>query len=108
MRVYSWCLAGIFVLCAGCSSPEEELEATLMDSLMVEIFIDVHLHNARVELGYGNEGLPLDTLIRRHGISRKDYDRQIAFYAEHPDTYLAVLNKVTELIGQETRFAIDR
>ena len=105
--MYSWGLAGILALCTACSSPDEELGSTPMDSLMVEIFIDIHLVNARTVLGYGGPELPLDTMIARHGLSREDYDEQIDFYSEHPDTYLAVLNKVTERIGQEAKFVSD-
>ena len=95
----------MLALCtAACSSTQEELGATQADSLMVEIMVDIHLINARAELGYGAaDELSLDTIITRHGLSRKEYDDQITFYTEHPDTYLAVLNKVMERIGQDAR-----
>ncbi len=104
MRVSSRCLAATLALCTtACSPVPEELGTTLADSLMIEIMVDIHLINARAELGYGVDELSLDTIITRHGLSRKEYDDQITFYTEHPDTYLAVLNKVMERIGQDAR-----
>ena len=104
MRVHSRCLAAMLALCAtACSPTPEELGATRADSLMIEIMVDIHLINARAELGYGVDELSLDTIITRHGLSRKEYDDQITFYTENPDTYLAVLNKVMERIGQDAR-----
>lgn len=87
----------------ACSPTPEELGTTRVDSLMIEVMVDIHLINARAELGYGADELSLDTIITRHGLSRKEYDDQITFYTEHPDTYLAVLNKVMERIGQDAR-----
>ncbi len=108
MRVYSRCLAATLALCtAACSPAPEELGTTRADSLMIEIMVDIHLINARAELGYGVDELSLDTIITRHGLSRKEYDDQITFYTEHPDTYLAVLNKVMERIGQDARVVSD-
>ncbi len=104
MRILSGCLVAILLFCSTACTPEpEEFGTTLTDSLMIEIMVDIHLINARSELGYGVNELPLDSLIRRHDLSRKEYDAQVAFYTEHPDTYLAILNQVVERIGQEAR-----
>ncbi|MCY4160188.1 MAG: DUF4296 domain-containing protein [Bacteroidetes bacterium] len=70
---------------------------------MIEIFIDIHLSNARSELGYGENDTPLDSMIIRHGLSRIEYDQKLIFYSENPDTYLAVLNQVTERLAEESR-----
>ncbi len=70
---------------------------------MVEIFVDSHLINARTELGYGNHITSLDSIITFHGLSRIEYDQQIDFYVRHPDTYVAVLNKVNQRMTEESR-----
>ncbi len=75
--------------------------------MMIEIFVDIHLTNARQELGLGGDVTPLDSIIARHGFSMKGYDEQLRFYSEHPDTYLLVLNKVMERIGEEARLISD-
>ncbi len=104
MSVVSRSLTLIVLGCmSSCSPAPKELGTLPIDSLMIEIMVDIHLINARAELGYGDSELPLDTIIARHGLSRKDYDHRISFYTDHPDTYLAVLNKVTERIGQDAR-----
>jgi len=103
VKIHNWYLITIIALCTTCSPKKEELGTAPIDSLMIEVFVDIHLSNARSELGYGESGLPLDTIITRHGISKIEYDQQIAFYSEHPDTYLAVLNKVNERITEESR-----
>lgn len=97
MRAYSW----ILVLCAACSSPED-IGTAPVDSLIIEVFVDVYLLNARTELGYGHHALPLDSIMARHGLSREQYQNRVELYTEHPDVYLAVLNRVTERIGQES------
>lgn len=99
MKVYSWLL----VLCAACSSSPEKFGTATVDSLIIEVFVDVHLLNARAELGYGSREVSLDSIMTRHGLSREQYEDRVEFYAEHPDVYLAVLNRVTERVGQESR-----
>lgn len=104
VRISSWCFVGLLALSTSCASPkDEEFGMSLVDSLMIEVMVDIHLVNARAELGYGWKETSLDTIITRHGLSQKEYEDQIMFYTEHPDTYLAVLNKAMERMGQNAR-----
>ena len=103
MSVYSWYCALLLTVFAACATGPDELGKESVDSLMVEIFIDTHLANARAVLGYGSDGTPLDTIIVRRGLSRKEFDHRMAFYAKHPQTYLAVHNQVMDRLGQEIR-----
>ncbi|MYI84203.1 MAG: hypothetical protein F4058_02600 [Rhodothermaceae bacterium] len=103
MSVYSRYCVLLLAVSSACTTSPEELGKEPVDSLMAEIFIDVHLANARAELGYGSDGTPLDTIIVRRGLSRKEFDDRMAFYAEYPQAYLVVQNQIMDRLGQETR-----
>lgn len=103
MKVYNFFFVSLLILGVGCASSPEELGTTMADSLMIEIFVDIHLINARAELGYGNIQASLDSIIAHHGFSRFKYDQQIDFYVQHPDAYVAVLNKVTQRMTEVSR-----
>ena len=107
MSTYSWFSVLLFAVFSACTTSPEELGKEPVDSLMAEIFIDIHLANARAELGYGSDGIPLDTIIVRRGLSRKQFDGRMAFYAKHPQAYLVVQNQIMDRLGQETRLVVD-
>ncbi len=107
MSVYSWYCVLLLTVFSACTTAPEELGKEPVDSLMVEIFIDIHLANARAELGYGSDGTPLDSMIVRRGLSRKEFDHRMAFYAKHPQAYLVVQNQIMDRLGQETRLVVD-
>ena len=106
MSVYSWYCVLLLAVFSACRTSPDELGKEPVDSLMAEIFIDIHLANARAELGYGSDGTPLDTIIVRRGLSRKAFDQRMAFYANHPQAYLVVQNQVMDRLGQETRLVV--
>lgn len=103
MNIYSWYCVLLLAVFSACTTSPGELGKEPVDSLMAEIFIDIHLANARAELGYGSDGAPLDTIIVRRGLSRKEFDDRMAFYAKHPQAYLVVQNKIMDRLEQETR-----
>ncbi|MCY4225533.1 MAG: DUF4296 domain-containing protein [Bacteroidetes bacterium] len=87
----------------GCVSTKDESELSEMDSVMIDVFVDVNLINARTELGFGTGDILFDSILSYHGLSPDEYTDRIEFYSKHPDTYLAVLNEVNNQMAQESR-----
>ena len=71
MSIYSWYCVLLLAVFSACTTSPGELGKEPVDSLMAEIFIDIHLANARAELGYGSDGAPLDTIIVRERTIQK-------------------------------------
>lgn len=106
MRAYRYRVFSYIVLLAlggACTSSTEEGTVTPIDSLMIEIFVDIHLTNARAELGSEWEPISLDSIIALHGFSRQAFEEQLDYYTEQPEAYLVVLSQVMERIGEEAR-----
>ena len=93
----------ILIVHGGCFSTTDKLELVAIDSLMIEIFVDVNLINARTELGYGISEISLDSIVSYHGLTPHEYTDRIEFYSKYPDTYLAVLNQVNNRMAEESR-----
>ncbi len=108
VRTYNYFLVVSFLfLFPACSTPPEGVGTSSIDSVMIEIFVDIHLTNARTELGLGGDPVSLDSILTRHGLTMNDYNDQLGSYSLDSDTYLLVLNKVIERIGEEARFVSD-
>lgn len=103
MKLVSFLFTSVLIVIIGCAPSPEELGNTLTDSLVIEVFVDINLINARAELGYGNIDITLDSILSYHGLSQNEYDQQIDYYVRHPDTYTAVLNQVTQRMAEESR-----
>ena len=88
------------IIFSACSSPANDDRATT-DSLMAEIFVDLHLARARISLGLSPYPLHRDTIIAHYGMTPADVEAQMEYYAEHPEAYNALQNMIADRVGQE-------
>ena len=94
-----------YLLCAmllgGCVRGDGT-DRVASDSLMAEIFVELHLLKARETLALPPSGLTRDSVIIHYGLTRAQFEAQMRFYAEHPDAFSALQNKITDRLGQES------
>lgn len=93
-------LLGLLVLVAGCTGLTDE-EPPVADSTMVDVLIELHLRDARLkEYGDLPAGLQ-DSLYRRYGVTREEYEAALDYYAFHPEAYTALYDSITGHLRQE-------
>ena len=68
---------------------------------MAEIFVELHLVQARQSLDLPPSGLTRDSIIAHHGMTRDEFDEQMAYYAAHPAAFSALQNEITDRLGQQ-------
>jgi len=72
------------------------------DSLMAEIFVELHLLKARETLALPPSGLTRDSVIIHYGLSPEQFEAQMRYYAEYPDAFSALQNQITDRLGQQS------
>ncbi len=93
-------LVAAALLTASCGAPTDTV-LTAQDSLIAEIFVELHLLQARTTLGYEGEQVSKDSVFARYDLTQKDFDMRMDYYAEHPEVYSALYNLVMDHLGRE-------
>jgi hypothetical protein len=61
---------------------------------MVNVLTDLHLLDARIQMGHAlPPGMP-DSVLGWHGITRAEYDEAVRYYAERPERYSDLYDQV--------------
>lgn len=82
--------------CSGASDPQP-----LADSTMVEVLIELHLANGRIEVTDEPLTVSRDSILRAYGVDRSTYADAVAYYADHPDAYSRVYGEVLDRLSAE-------
>lgn len=101
MRNFGAYLLLLTVFSSACMRGEDPGRAT-SDSLMAEIFVELHLLQARESLGLPPSGLTRDSVIVHYGLTPGEFKAQMRYYADHPSAFNALQNQITDRIGQES------
>lgn len=100
MRNLAACLL-LALLVGGCVQGSHR-DRVALDSLMAEIFVELHLLQARESLELPASGLTRDSIIVRYGLTPAEFEEQMHYYAEHPEAFNALQNQITDRLGQES------
>ena len=92
-------LAGLLTLPA-CSAFISE-EPPVSDSTMVEVLIELHLTNARLELQYDLPPAIRDSILFKYGLDAQRFAAIMAYYADHPEAYSALYTTMLDRISAE-------
>lgn len=91
-------VALVLVLAAGCAPDGSKPVA---DSTMVEVLIELHLLNARLEI----EDRPLvgsrDSILQRYGLDSASYAAAMRYYADRPQEYAELYGRVVDEMAAE-------
>lgn len=90
----------LLAIASACGNGSET-EQAVTDSLMTEIFVDLHLLQARNSLELPLSGLTRDSVITYYGMTPAEFETQMHYYANHPAAYSALQNKITDRLGAE-------
>ncbi len=94
-------------LLVACSSDEATRipDSVLSKEKMAEVLVDVHLLEAALATGsVGENGVSPTDLLKRHHVTKKQYDESFYFYSQNPlllgEIYQLVLNELSKMQGQ--------
>ena len=84
----------------GCSAITSE-EPPIADSTMVEVLIELHLADARLDLQYEVVPAVRDSILFKHGLDEQRFLAILDYYADHPEEYSALYTTVLDRISDE-------
>ncbi len=76
-------------------------EPPISDSTMVEVLIELHLANARLELQYDRRPAVRDSILFKYGLDAQRFQDVMAYYADHPEAYSALYTTMLDRISAE-------
>ena len=88
-----------FVFNIGCAAPAEE--PLLADSTMIDIMLEFHLADARVQVTRSLPAGIRDSILQAYDVDSVSYARMIWYYAEHPEKYEQVYGQVLDRLNSE-------
>lgn len=84
----------------GCSAFEPG-QASVPDSTLVEILVDLHIAGARERLGYeGPDGIR-DSILVQHGVDEEAFRASLDYYVEDSRAYVILYREVLDRIVAE-------
>lgn len=96
LRIVSAALFALLVW--GCAP---DTRSPIPDSTMVNVMVELHLLNARMDLS----GRPIeharDSILHGYGIDSASYEGALHYYAEHPVEYGAIYGQVVDALASE-------
>ncbi len=100
--------ACLFLLPACSNQALEEIAPPLSDSLMVQIIMELHLAEAKVELFKEDQIDFRDSIFSHYGVSKADYEANMAYYRERPDEYHKVYSEALDKMSNERFLSSDQ
>lgn len=76
-------------------------EPPVADSTLVDVLIELHLAEARAELGYGPPPSVRDSIFAHYGLDEATFQEAITYYLDHPDAYAELYDAVLAQINDE-------
>lgn len=82
---------------AGCGAGTET--APVADSVLVEVFADLHLAGAWLRLEPGGAPGLRDSVLARHGLDSATFAGSVAWLREHPENFVAIYGSVLDRLS---------
>ena len=83
----------------GCRS--DVSEKVIPDSTVVDLLVELHLANGRIEVTDRPLGIARDSIFLAYGVDSTAYARMIEYYARHPDEYSQIYSQVLDALSEE-------
>jgi len=99
-RNAGYLFAAVLLPLPACSSITSE-EPPIADSTMVEVLIELHLADARLDLQLDRIPAVRDSILFKHGLDEPRFLQILDYYAEHPEEYTALYTTVLDRLSDE-------
>ena len=90
----------LLLLLPACSVLTSD-EPPVADSTLVDVLIELHLAEARVQLGYGPPLSVRDSIFARYGFDETTFQEALTYYLDHPDAYAELHDAMLAQINDE-------
>lgn len=88
----------LVLMMAGCS---KDARPPIADSTMVNLLIEFHLADGRIETMDGAPPGLADSILRAYDVDSTTYHDAAAWYARHPDSYSDLYSRVLDKLTAE-------
>lgn len=88
---------------SGCTNGQVSPDDVVVDSLRVELFVDLHLAQARAEVTVEPADSLRNEVFALHGLDSLQYDAILKAYAAHPVEAVALYDRATDQLSSERR-----
>ena len=103
----------ICIFLFACSkSPETKIPDTVLSKeKMAELMLDIQLYESSMGISLFKEEnvlleIPKTDILKKHGLTKKQYDESFEFYSKHPElfseVYTIVLNDLSKMQAEVT------
>ena len=90
------------LLLVSCSKQDDAgPRAPVADSTMIDVLIELHLAEARVEMLHKDQIAVKDSILRHYGLSREAFEANMAFYKAHPDAFHKLYSEALDKLSDE-------
>jgi hypothetical protein len=106
---------GITLLLSGCGGGQVKVpDYTIERDTFIAVLIDIHMADAYLAMKRSADDVFLKDefyarILRKHQISKKEFDTTVQFYAHHPELYESLYDEILVLFSkQEAELAVQR
>ena len=86
----------ILLMIAGIGCSDRRTASPIEPEVMTDILVDLHLERAQSDVGVRDTLVSTDAILARHRVSDDEFRAAMAYYAEHPDVYVVLLDTVID------------
>ena len=95
-------LSFVCLMMASCSNQDvSSVLPPVADSVMVDVLIELHLAEARVEEFHEDQPTVKDSILTHYALSRETFESIMAFYKAHPDVYHKIYSEALDKMSDE-------
>lgn len=75
--------------------------APVPDSVMIELLIEMHLAEARIEMHHEPMLETRDSIFVQYGITQATFEAAMEYYTENPEAYLKIYTEALDKLSDE-------
>lgn len=106
-RIFSLLFLAILICATSCGRKRVEKipSGIVVPDTMVKVLVDVHLLQASIQLGIGQDGQDTNTkaaferIWKKHSMTEDKYNKSIEFYTLHPSVLDSIYDKVINTLS---------
>ena len=96
------------LLLSACSNQNvTEIQPPVADSVMIQVLIELHLAEARVDLFHESQTQHRDSILTKYQITQAEFEENMAFYRENPVTFHKLYSEALDHLSDERYLPAD-
>lgn len=101
-------LVVLLVLLSACSDQNvTEIQPPVADSVMIQVLIELHLAEARVDLFKEDQTQHRDSILTKYNISEGEFEENMTYYRDNPTTFHKLYSEALDKLSDERYLPAD-